>query len=95
MKSVLAALNDLLLPAAKSLYPQKHFDKGQKIAGLKVALLLSRKVANLQPAQPLSRIDVEKLMPFRYEPAPAVKPEKMRPQKLEMPFLRWVGKHEQ
>ena len=88
---VIAALDELLLPAAEQLYPEKHFDKSQKIAGLKLARLLAGE-GELHPGRLSDGVSLAVFRKYRQIPAPVYKPRKMKPQPLEMPSLKWTGK---
>ena len=76
---------------AEQLYPEKHFDKAQKIAGLKLARLLAGE-GELHPGQLSDGVSLAVFRKYRQIPAPVYKPRKMKPQPLEMPRLKWAGK---
>ena len=88
---VITALDERLLPAAEQLYPEKHFDKAQKVAGLKLARLLAG-TGELHPGLKTDERTLAVLRQYRQVPAPVCKPGKMLPQPLEMPRLKWAEK---
>ena len=88
---VIASLDRLLLPAAEQLYPEKKFDKHQKIAGFKLAWL-SLGFSELHPGQKIDEEILDELKKVRFNPAPEYKMQKMIPQPLEMPRLHWSNR---
>ena len=88
---VIASLDRLLLPAAEQLYPEKKFDKSQKISGFKLTWL-SLGGSELHPGQKLEAEFLAKLKEKRFDPAPEYKMQKMIPQPLEMPRLHWSNR---
>lgn len=88
---VIAALNDLLLPTAEQVYPERYFDKAQKIAGFKL-VWLSLGGGELHPGQKPGDDLQAALKEKRLVPAPKAEPHKMQPQRLEAPHLKWTGK---
>ena len=88
---VVASLDRLLLPAAEQLYPEKKFDKSQKISGFKLSWL-SFGGSELYPEQKLEPEFLAQLKENRFDPAPGYKIQKMIPQPLEMPSLHWSNR---